>query len=109
MSVADEDVAVGCDCHVGRRVELIHSRSGDAFFAECQQDLSVLTELEYLVPAIVGKPQVSISIDRQFVRADEHPRPEGLQQFAGRIKLEDWVDVRTCSAAGRAAGSGIAA
>src|SRR5262249_14735358 len=58
VSVADEDVAGGPDRDIGWRIELIQSRSSDSFLAECEQDLSVLSELEDLVPTIVGEPQI---------------------------------------------------
>ena len=59
-------------------------------------------ELEDLVSPVVGHPHVPFFVHRQFVRADKHPSAKRLQHLAGRIELEDGVDLGAGSAAGRA-------
>jgi hypothetical protein len=82
VTVCNEDGAVWRDGDLGRRVELVDSRSGDAFLAERHQHATVLIQLEYLMAPVVGHSQIAGVVDGQLVRADEQAGAERLQQLA---------------------------
>src|ERR1039458_572607 len=63
VSVGDEDLAVGSDGHGGRLVERIGAIARDALLAEGEQDFAVGIELDDLVAAAVGDPDVAVAID----------------------------------------------
>ena len=99
VSVGDEDVAVRRDDDGGRRVEVSGPLPGDAGLAERQQQLAVGAELEHLWPLpslaeAVGHPDVAVAVDVNAVREQQHSGAEALHQLAGRIELEDRVELR---------------
>jgi len=94
MTVGDEDIAVGCDEDVRRLIEGIRTVAGDSCLAKRHQDFSLGTELENLVTLgalsrSISHPYVSLSVDVDSVRADEHPSAKTPYNLAGRIEFED--------------------
>src|SRR5437870_11062685 len=94
MAIRDENIAVRSDEDVRRLIESIRTVASDSGFAESHQDFSVRAELENLMAfdvfsRAVSHPHVSLSIDMNSVRADEHPRAKTLHELARRIKFKE--------------------
>src|ERR1039458_118588 len=83
VPVGDEDIAVGSEGHRRGLIEHIGAVAGDALLAEGEQDFAVRIELDDLMPAAVGDPDVAIAIDHQVMREKQHAGAEALKQLAG--------------------------
>src|SRR5439155_4075310 len=120
LAVGDEDVAVLRDDQIGHAVERVARLivAGDALAAERHQQLAVGAELEDLVVAAIGDPDMPRAIGAQKMRRLEHVLAPGAEEAAvlvecydrhRRVAVED-VDVafRVDVDAGRAAPRGHA-
>src|SRR4051812_5801685 len=108
VTFGDENVSVRRESDSGGTVEYIVAGAALAFFAECQQQLSVRREFEHLiadtVPRIsVDRPDVSLAVRLDRVREGKHARAEGLDHLAFRRKLPDRIFFRADAALGFAA------
>src|SRR5262249_22992722 len=77
MSVANENVAIGCDQYRGRRVERVRTVARRSGLAEREQDLAFGTEFEDLMALAVlalavGDPDIAVVVDEDAVRKHEH-------------------------------------
>src|SRR4051812_5471747 len=73
-----------------RLVEMRRVPAADARLSERQQELSVMGELEHLLQADVGEPQVVVGVDRDPVRDEKHPGAPRREQLAAvAVELED--------------------
>src|SRR5262249_44508896 len=102
--------------HIVRLIEVAR-RCGTATRAERHQELSVWTELEYLIASrgawgrtkqcvgrgslrarrivlAVGDPHVAVAVDEDAVREEEQPCTKALHEVAQRIEFEDRREVR---------------
>src|SRR6185503_6307541 len=102
VSVRDEDVAVRSGNYIGRLIECILSVSRDAGFAECQENLAFVAELDddmafargsRIIRAAgwdpVGYPDVAFFVDMNAVRKDKHAGAEASNELAGLVKFQD--------------------
>src|SRR5439155_2258238 len=94
MAIRDENIAVRSDEDVRRLIESIRTVASDSRFAKSHQDFSIRAELENLMAfgafsRAVGHPHVSLSIDMNSMRTDEHPRAKTLDELACRIKFKE--------------------
>ena len=94
VPIGDEDIAVGGDDHVRGLIERVRPISGDASLPQRHQDLSIRVKFEDLLalavlPLSVGHPNVSLLIDVNTVRKHEHAAAKALEQFTGRIELQN--------------------
>src|ERR1019366_2906634 len=60
----------------------------DAFLAEGEKDFAVGIELDDLMPAAVGYPDVAVAVDHQVMREEQHAGAEALEKFAAGIELQ---------------------
>src|SRR5262249_40693047 len=100
VTVGDEDVAIGCDHDVGRRIERIIIGAGDAGLAEGHQHFALWAELPDRVTlagfavlrrraAVVADPDVALAVDIETVRIIEHAGAEACEQLAARVPFLD--------------------
>src|SRR5829696_3849197 len=87
VAVSNEDMSVGSDVNCRWRVELVEAAAWLAGLAERQQHFSIRTELEDLVTLAVlaeavGHPNVSLAIDMETVRKNEHSPAKGLHELS---------------------------
>jgi hypothetical protein len=82
VAVADEKRAVVGHDDVRRQVEMPLVVSGHASFAEREQQTPVWRELENLVAADIGEPDVVVTVDRDAMRHDEESRAPRLETAA---------------------------
>ena len=99
MPVGDEDIAARRDQDRRRRVEFVGAVARMAGLAERHQEFAVGTELEDLMAFAggaegVGHPHIAIAVDMKAVRKQKQPGPETLHQRAGRVELENGVEIR---------------
>jgi len=107
MAVGNKNIAICPNRYAGRPIEGIRTLSANAHLAKRHQHLAVLIELENLLskngPRRIARryaknglliidiadPQISVLVDREAVRIDEHSSAKALEQLARWIKLED--------------------
>src|SRR5262249_43631954 len=107
MAIGNKNIAIGRNRHAGRPIEGIRAAPADTHPAKHHQHLAVLVELENLLSKNdarciprrhakygllvidIAHPQISLMVDREPMRIDEHAAAEALEQLAGWIKLQD--------------------
>src|SRR5258706_15476059 len=94
MTVGNKHIAVRRGHDVRQSVKCIRTIACHAGFAESEQDFSFRIEFEKLIAfavhaSAVGCPEVSIAIEMETMRLNEHTAAETFQEISGRIKLED--------------------
>jgi len=107
MSVGNEDLSTRRHQHIGRLIERIGAVPRHTGLAKREQHPPFRAELEHLLPlavlsAAVGHPDVSLTVDGDAVRIDEHPGAEALAERARRVELQKRRDRRIeagCAAA----------
>jgi hypothetical protein len=90
----DEHISVRRDRDVVRLIQLARARgfvplTGLALGTERQQHLAGGIQLDDDMAADVGRPQVSLGIDLQPVRAREHPLAERTHECTVRVELDE--------------------
>jgi len=106
VAVGYEDVAIRSNGDFGGLIKGIETRASNASLSESQQDLTVVVELEDLLPlavlySVVGNPEMAVVVYGDFVRTYEQSLAKALQELAGGIELQNGIE-RRLSAVGAA-------
>ena len=100
MSVGDEDIAVGRDEDGGRRIELVRAARRrrpalPSVISSLPSGLNLKTWWPlHSAAEAVGDPDIAVAVDVHAVRENEHAGAEALHQLAGRVELQNRIEVR---------------
>src|SRR4030095_11775210 len=94
VAIGHKNVAIRRDDNVTRPAEGVGALGCDTGLPQRHEQLSILAELEHLMPLPVlalgvGDPDIALAIDGHAVRLHEHVSTEALHHFTGARETEE--------------------
>src|SRR5215475_13019711 len=86
VSVADENITIGCDQNGRRCVERVRGVARRSGLTEREQNLAVLA-------LGVGSPDVAVAVDKDTVRKHEHSGAEALHKISRSVEFEHRIEI----------------